>query len=178
MLDWLNDIVRGLLAFVPRPILVRKTHGAVLFRRSQAKRLTPGLWWYWPIWSQVVTVCVVRQTINLPFQALVSLDGEQLVLAVTVVYEIPDVEAALTGTDDITDTIQDVSHRAVKQVVSACSSSALLAGKTDKGRSVDSLLRKRLNADLAGYGVRVRQAFVSEISKPYIVRLMGDVVAT
>jgi modulator of FtsH protease HflK len=178
VLDWLNDIVRGLLAFVPRPILVRKTHGAVIFTRAKASCVGPGLYWYWPIWSEVERTSVQRKTVNLPYQALTTLDGEQVVVAVTVVYKITNVEAALLETDDFQDTIQDISHRAVKRVVGACSSSALMAGRTDTGKSVDSLLRRRLNTDLSPYGVTVLQGFIGEIAKPYILRVMGDVLAT
>lgn len=174
MFDWLNDIVRAVLTLIPRPVLIKKTDGGVIFTRGHVKAVGAGLWWYWPVWSSVSTIPVVRQTLNLTYQSLIASDGEAVVLAVTVVYEVSDVELALTSTDNIIDTIQDLSHWAVKRVVSRCSSSELQAGVTGNGKKIDSILRARIQTDLTSYGIRVRNAFVAEFSRPYMIRLMGD----
>lgn len=178
MFEWLNDIVRGLLTLVPRLHLVRSTHRSVLFRYGKHFELRPGIHCYWPITTEIVTTPVVRQTLNLTYQSLVARDGESVVLAVTVVYEISDVVAALTTTDNIVDTIQDISHAAVKRVVAVCSADELQKGRTEQGKSIDRLLRQRLQTDLASYGVNVRGGFIAEFAKPYFVRLMGDFSAS
>ena len=178
MLDWLNDIMRALLTLVPRPVLIRSTHAGVMFTRSKARQLTPGLWWYWPIWSEVVQSPTVRQTLNLTYQSLVASDGESVVIAVTVVYRIDDIHAALCETDNILDTIQDVAHGSVKRLVCRHSSSELQAGRTETGKSIDGMLRRRIQTDLSPFGVRVDRAFIVEFSRPYFVRLMGDNVSS
>lgn len=173
-LDWLGEVAQWLLSLVPRLRLIRKTHGAVRFTRGQAVVLKPGLALYWPVWSEIVSTPVVRQTINLPYQSLLTSDGTPVVVAVTVVYEVSDPLLALTQTDNILDTIGDLSHWSVKRVVSACSCDELQRGVSASGRKIDGLLRAKLARDLASYGVSIRQAFVSEFTRPVMVRLMGD----
>lgn len=172
-LDWLGDLAQWLLALVPRLQHIRQTHGAVRFTRHHAVVLKPGLHLYWPVWSSIQTLCVVRQTLNLPYQCLMASDGVGVVVAVTVVYEIDDVGAALTTTDNITDTIGDIAQWAIKRVISAYSSTELRTGVTATGRKIDGIIRAKLAADLKTYGVLVRQAFICEFSTPRFFRVMG-----
>lgn len=173
-LDWLGDIAQWLLALVPRLVLVRKTHGAIRFTRGHSIVLKPGVHWYWPVWSEIQQICIVRQTLNLPYQSLVSSDGQGVVVAVTVVYEIADTLLALTATDNIVDTIGDISQWAIKRVVSVCSAEELRKGIAANGRKIDGILRAKLASDLKEYGVSVRQAFICEFSVPRMYRVMGD----
>lgn len=172
-LDWLGDIAQWLLALIPRVVLVRRTHGAVRFTRDHVKELKAGIHLYWPVWSEVQQICVVRQTLNLSYQCLMSKDKETVVVAAIVVFRITDAAAALTTTDNIQDTIHDVAMAAIRRVVSSCDFDEIHAN-TSKGKSIDSLLRRRLQSELSTYGVAVDRAFLSEICQPVIVRLLSD----
>lgn len=172
-LDWIGSIAEWLLALVPRLMLIRKTHGGVRFTRGHAVVLRPGCHWMWPVWSQIQTICVVRQTLNLPYQSLVSADGHGVVVAVTVVYEIDDVLKALTETDNVLDTVGDIAQWSIKRVVSVCSVEELRRGTLANGRKIDNILRSKLTSDLTCYGVVVRQGFICEFSVPRMIRLMG-----
>lgn len=173
MLTWLSDLLQTCSLILPRLHLVRSTHRGVLFTLGHHKPVGPGARIFWPVISELVTIPVVRQTLNLPWQSLETSCGQAVCVAVTVVYQISDVEAALTETDNITDTVQDIAHKAVKRVVSESTVDDL-----KDSRSIDTRLRKRLRVDLRPFGVDVTQAFVSEFSRPCMVRLMGDVVAS
>lgn len=175
-LDWLGDLIVVVGNLIPRLFLVKQTHAAVIFTRSRAKALRPGMHIYWPVCSEVKQICVVRQTINLPYQTLTTKDKYGIVVAVTVVYTINEPLSALTTTDDILDTIQDISHWAVKRVITECNMSELIDGQINS-KKLDTIIRHRMQNDLRSYGVCVKQAFISEICLPYLVRLMGDVAS-
>ncbi len=178
-LDWLGDLINALSLVIPRLVLIRRTHAGVVFCRDQVRPLKPGLHIYWPIWSEVQKICTVRQTLNLSYQCLISKDLESVVVAAIVVYRIDNAVAALTETDNIQDTIHDVAMNALRRVVNGCTFSEIHTNKrettSDKKQSIDSLLRQRLQVDLASYGVVVERAFLSDISRPLFVRLLGDI---
>lgn len=167
-LDWLSEAIHAAANLIPRLALIRQTHRGVFFTRGTSREAKPGLHWYWPVWSELVAVCIARKTIDLPFQVLTSADGREVLVSVTVVYAIRDALQAMTVTDDITDTIRDLSQYAVKTVVSEKSIDQL---RTD--RTVDALLTKRLRRDLQGYGVAIRRAFLSELGAPILIRMVG-----
>ncbi len=175
-LDWLGDLIVVLGQLIPRIFLVKQTHAAVIFTRAKTKAVKPGLHVYWPIWSEVKQICVVRQTVNLPYQTLTTKDKFGIVVAVTVIYTINDPLLALSTTDDIIDTIQDIAHWAVKRVVTSCDVAELLSGRVNN-RKLDSVIRCRLQSDLNSYGVGIKQAFISEICLPYLVRVMSDITS-
>ncbi len=180
-LDWLGDLIHAISLVIPRLVQVRKTHGGVLFRRGKVIPIGPGMRWYWPIWSEIQQVSTVRQTLNLSYQCLISKDLEQLVVAAIVVYRIDNTLAALTETDNVQDTIHDVAMNALRRVVGSCTFAEIHTNKretgSDKKQSIDAMLRHRLQVDLASYGVAVDRAFLSDIARPLIVRLMGDVLS-
>ena len=70
-LNWINDIISSLLSFIPRPIIVRATHGGVKWPWGKtAKEMCPGFHWYWPFSTEFEVIPIARQTLNLKTQAL------------------------------------------------------------------------------------------------------------
>jgi regulator of protease activity HflC (stomatin/prohibitin superfamily) len=171
--DWVNTIADWLLSLVPRLRLIRSTHAGVLFCRGSVRELGAGLHLYWPIWSEIQVICVVRQTVNLRYQSLFSQDDVGVLVSVTVVYEIDNALKALTLTDDLTDTIGDLSQKAVKLVVSLCSIAELRSGLRKNRRSVDAVLLAKLAVDVREYGVRVVEAFIADIAIPRMLHIIS-----
>jgi regulator of protease activity HflC (stomatin/prohibitin superfamily) len=176
-LDWLGDLIHVVSLVIPRLVLVRRTHAGVLYCRDKVKAVGPGVTWYWPVWSEIQLICTVRQTLNLSYQCLFCRDGSPIVVAAIVVYRIESAVDALTTTDQIVDTIHDVAMAAIRRVVTACTFKEIHENKTEKGKSIDSMLRHRLQADLSTYGVSIERSFLCDISKPVIVRLLSDVAS-
>ena len=172
--DWLSDFTHLLVSLIPRLVVIRQTHAGVIFRRGLAKKVGPGIHLYWPILSECVQVCTVRQSLNLSYQCLLTVDGQAIVVAAIVVYRIENAFLALTETDNAQDTIHDVSMSAIRRVVNGCTFSEVQKNTTAKGNSLDAMLRKRLQADLSTYGVAIDRAFLSDLSKPIILRHLGD----
>lgn len=173
-LDWLGWVAESILQLIPRLRLIRSTHAGVRFTRGEAFPLKAGLHVYWPIWSEIRELCVVRQTVDLRYQSLISSDGVGVVVSVTVVYEIDDALKALTLTDDIVDTIGDLAQRAVKTVVSSCTTEELKSGVRQKKRSVDRVLMAKIALDVREYGVRVVGAFIADISIPRMIHIISN----
>ena len=61
--QWLNELMAWLGRLVPRIELVRATHRAVLFgRNGRIVEIAPGLFWYWPIVTEVEQVCITERS--------------------------------------------------------------------------------------------------------------------
>ena len=173
-LDWFGDIGAWLLSLVPRLYHVRSTHAAVRFTLGKASVIRPGIHFYWPICSMIREICTVRQTLNLPWQNIVSSDGVQIVIAVTIVYEVFDPFLALTTTDDVLDTISDLSANAIIDVAGRCPAECVRRRHNTDGKNLSIILRHKIGSDLKSYGVRVRRAFVSDVAEPFMVRLISN----
>lgn len=166
--------MESLLQVIPRLRHVKSTHGAVLFWWGRSYLLKSGLHVYWPVCSEIVEASKVRKTHNLTYQDLITKDGQAATVAVTVVYRIVDVHAALTGTDDINDTISDLAARAVIKICSRCTVSELKNLQKENGTSLDAMLRGMMSRDLISFGVAVERAFICELSMPRMIRLISN----
>lgn len=178
-LDWLGDLIHAISLIIPRLILIRSTHAGVVFCRDTVKAIGPGLHLYWPVWSEVQTICMVRQSMNLSsYQCLISKDLQAVSVAAVIVYRVTDPVAALTTTDLLTDTLHDVSLNAIRLIVSSCDFSEIHSNVTAKGKRIDGILRTRLQANLGTYGVHVERAFLSDVARPLMIRLLTETQST
>lgn len=151
-----------------------------LFRckSQEVVALESGCWWYWPLFTEIRTWPVVRQTLNIPPQTLTTVDGCTVVVSGTVVYDIDDIVKILVHTYDPEDTIREAAALAVCNIVTSRSFEDL---KTDlemkKGPRSMSVLNEELTLSakrvLQEFGVRTIRAFVSDYCEAKSLRVWG-----
>ena len=165
---WIGQIVEWFGKFIPRLAIVRSTHAGVRFRHgSIAKRLGPGLHFYWPIVTEVDIMPVARQTHNLASQSLLTKDGKQVVVGGVVVYEIKDIVAALSKNWDISDTINDITMVAITEIITTHELDYLLGHVTDEVQAkLSQVTRKKLKP----FGIRVYRAALTDFSTCMVVK--------
>lgn len=172
MFQWLNDLLSALLRFIPRVRIVPATMGGVAFVRGKARLISSGrLYPYWPFWTELLIVPVVRQTLNLPNQVLVPRGSEKaLVLSGVVVYEIADPVRALSQVHDLDDAIRDMALVAIREVVSQAHVGKLYFSP----KSVNKALLHAVRARMRGWGVNVQQVFLSDAAPCTVIRTVGE----
>lgn len=169
-LSWLSDLIYTISYIFPRLTLVDATHEGVLFTRGNATAVKPGLVWYWPVWSEIMTYPVKRQTIDLFTQTLVTQDRHQIIVATSVVFEITDIYKALVDTYDLEDTIRDTAQGAVKNVIMTQSFNSL----HDNSEEIDETLTEQIKSDLEPYGIEVIKAFLTDFSDTLVLRCIQE----
>lgn len=101
--DWLGDLIRIVITILWPfwRIIIEKTHGGVKFQfGKKVKPLGPGVHWYWPLWTKVLTIPTVRQTSSLPQQALLTKDNKEVIVGGMIRYRVVDIIKALVETYD------------------------------------------------------------------------------
>lgn len=171
MFDWLSNLLTTFAAVFPRITQVKKTHGAVKFVGARARPLKPGLHWFWPVTSEIVSLPVVRQSINLVTQVLLTRDRQPMVVSGIIVYRIFDIEAAIARSYDFESTIADVGLTALVEVITGRTLEELMAAVHADTFTADltATTRRRLKP----YGVRVLTAALTDFSTCRVLKLMG-----
>jgi regulator of protease activity HflC (stomatin/prohibitin superfamily) len=96
MFQWLGNLLEWFASWIPRVIIVNKTHAGVKFRWGKVViPLDAGVHIYWPIVTDIMQYPVVRHTHDLECQALMTKDGYDIRIKVAVVCEIHNIVAAL-----------------------------------------------------------------------------------
>lgn len=165
---WLSDIVRGLLKFLPRLVIVRSTHAGVVFWTIPffgciVRAWHPGLHLYWPLISECEIVPVKRQTTRCAGQTLTTADSVCVKLRFVLIYDVHDAVAYLTECWDGEDTVQDHCLRAVAAKVGVTQFADLVSGEANKK------LATELRRDLKRFGVNVLEATFSDMVETVVV---------
>ena len=165
---WLGRFMDALGSFIPRLVVVKTTHAGVSFVRGKnPKEIRPGLFWYWPVWTDYIIVPVVRQSLDLPSQTLTTNDDQAITVAAVIVYEVNDVMQALTTQWDLDETLQDISCAAVREYVVARSFKAI---QVDDAAKLRDVIRKRVKR----YGIAVRDAWVTDFARTKVITVIGS----
>jgi len=170
--SWLSDIFNGILKFVPRPIIVRATHGGVKWIFGKwVKKLDPGWHWIWPLTTDWEIIVTARQTNNLPNQALVTKDKKQIVAGALVVFSVKDVVRAIGERNwDAAATVNDISAAAVVSVITKWDLDDLLQELTGRvEEEVTKVCRRRLRK----YGIYVYRTCFTDFAPCRIFKIMG-----
>jgi len=165
-----------MVCWIPRLGLCRATHGGVKFiRGAKVKRIYPGLYFWWPLITEVEVIPTARQSINLPPQTLVTKDGKSILISVVYTVEITDPVKAIGRSWDTTDTMTDLGTSAAIQVVTRRTFAEL---KENLAGDVCDELAVEAQKLLKPYGVKIMQGRLSDFAECRVFRLIGNGAAT
>lgn len=179
MFDWIGEFVYWIAQIFPRLLIVRTTHRVVKFKRGKKLQLVePGLTMWWPLVTEVVLVPVARQTINLPTQRLVTMDGKRVVASAVVVYTIGDAVEAVGKSWDYDETIRDISMANIAAIVTGHEYNTIVTGI---GTDIRTELTRACRGGLMKYGVRVQRCLLTDFCPANVIALSntgnGDIIS-
>lgn len=170
--SWLSDIFNAVLRLFPRPVIIRATHSGVKWRWGRyVKKMHAGWDWVWPLTTEWEIIVTARQTNNLPNQALVTLDKQQVVAGALVVFSIKDVVQAIGERNwDVNTTVNDISEAAIVGVVTRWKLDDLLLNLTGK---VEEELTEACRKQLRQYGIHIQRCCFTDFAPCRIYKIMG-----
>ena len=168
----LADFIRTwIVNLVPRPFIVRKTHGAVKFvRGKKIIELNSGFYFYWPFITEIEVIPIVRQTIRLPTQCLMDVDDHSIIVGAVLVYEIEDVVKALSEVYEIDEAIEDISLATIKCFIVG----KRVRGISEKFIEIDKELTQSIRGKLKPLGVKVKNVYLSDCSETMVLKNYGE----
>jgi regulator of protease activity HflC (stomatin/prohibitin superfamily) len=171
--SWLSDIFNAILKFIPRPVIVRATHGGVKWRFGKwVKEMKPGWHWVWPLTTDHEIIVTARQTNHQPGQALSTKDKKQVVVSVLVVFSVKNVVRAIGEQNwDVGTTVNDITQAATVEVVTKWNFDDLLENVSGK---VKQDLTDEVRKQLRQFGVYVHRVCLTELSSCRVFKLVGQ----
>jgi len=169
----LSDIFNAFIRCIPRPVIIRATHGGVKWRWGRyVKEMQPGWHWVWPLATEWEIIVTARQTNNLPNQALVTSDKQQVVAGALIVFSVKNIVQAIGERNwDVGATVNDISEAAIVGVVTKWKLDDLLQHLTSK---VEAELTQACRKQLRQYGIYVQRCCFTDFAPCRIYKLMGS----
>jgi regulator of protease activity HflC (stomatin/prohibitin superfamily) len=170
--SFLNDIIQSLLKFIPRPVIVRLTHGGVKWRFGRwAKEMKPGFHIVWPLVTDWEVIVTARQTHHLATQSLVTKDGKQIAVGTLIVYSVRDIMKAIAERNWDTDSlVNDISLAVVVDEITKLMYDDLHQEIADR---VAYELTQKCRKQLRQYGVYVHRVRLTEIAPVRTLKILG-----
>lgn len=169
---WVQQIWDFLVSWLPHLELLTADKGAVKFHgRGKTKELRPGYYWFIPALSEVREIKVNRQTTQLSAVVIPTSDAVEVAVSAVVIWRIADVIKAVVETDDIEDAIDDLTFKALGEVIASRTWDEILKQFGDGELAHE--LSKKVRADLKQFGVHVEFCFLSELTRKFY-RIIGD----
>lgn len=155
LIGWLGDFVQFLIGFFPHLVIVRVNERGVLYPAgNEAEELLPGMHWYFPWRSRVVTHEVTRFTLPIDAIPLETQDGIPVEIGLVVTYRVSDILAYEVDNFIPDDNIRETAEGELCSIVKDQTWEEL-SGKTDEGSRLEKKLRSRMGKALEKFGVEV-----------------------
>ena len=168
MLELLAQWLEAFTSFIPRLGIMRASHLGIKYKRGkEVIEILPGLYWHWPLVTDVIDLAVKRQTVNVPTQTIYAACGLSISAGCVVVFEITDIIKALYETWEIDETIADEAESLLAQVISKIKSIDI--DIKDLNKELTTEMRKRLSS----YGVTIKRANIRDFAPSQVFRVIG-----
>ena len=172
ILDWIGTFFSTLQSLVPTWRHVECIDAAAYIKRgSQFGELQPGIHWYWPFWTTILSAPRNRQVKTSRPLPLQTQDGIVVAARPVVRYVVQDAVKALIDTHDLDDSVVDETAAVLRKHVAEHTLKEL---QTEVSRT-NAILTKRVQRALEKYGVLVERAQLSDFAESLILfHVWGD----
>lgn len=163
-LDWLNDVAYWIGDLFPRWDLLQINEAGVKFLPGgKVKVIEPGIFWFWPVTTNVQTIDIRRQTLTFG-QRLTTKDDVAVQCNTVIVFTIDDVKKALVETVDFEDTCGEIAQKLTMRPVMSREFRAVCDDIADNNEMRNEVTRgaRRLLTD---YGVNVLDGYVCDFTE-------------
>ena len=175
VLGILAEPIERILSLIPKGRLFETTHGGIAWTIGRPNVITPGqIYWYLPAVTDIEKFPVCRQTLSCREQAILTKDSKPIAVKCIIVYEIKDILKAGTVTHDLDEAIEDLALCAAKHVLCEKSMKEICEDRDE----IDESLKSDLSRKVRGFGVMVRNVYLSDVVPCRTIRLMGIPAST
>ena len=117
-MERLLDLILRLLDLFPRFKAITPDEGGVVIRFGKyIKTLDNGYYWHWPVITEIRTLNIVRQPIDVDLQDMTTRDGKPFSINMSVFYTVENPRKALLDNMDYDENLQEVAGDAMRKAV-------------------------------------------------------------
>jgi len=158
LLGWLGDFIEWIISFVPKYVIIRCNEKMIKFPASKnAIEKGPGIYWYWPIVTEVYRIFTARHTLEVEYMTLETLDELPIVIGLVMTVHITNATKYIVENVDAEDGIVEVASGTLRDIVMENDWNSLVHA-ADDGKRLNQKLTRRLGESLKKFGIKVESA--------------------
>lgn len=163
-LDWINDVAAWVGELIPQWDLLQVNEAGVKYLPGgKVKVIKPGIYWHWPVTTNVETIDIKRQTLTFG-QRLTTKDEYTVQCNTVIVFTINDVRKALVDTYDFEDTIGEAAQKLTVKPIMSRTFEQICTDMADSNEMRNEVTRAARSL-LSDYGVEVIDGYVCDFTE-------------
>ena len=167
--EWVGELARASVAWVPRIKHVQANEAGVKFVRARTRVIEPGLHLWWPLTTKIELAVTARCILDLDVQVLVTSCGRSVLAGGVVAYKVVDVHKFLVDNYDADENLGEVCEVAMRRAVIAKSFDDLQKTRAE----IDNLLTKEVQKMMTPFGVEVEYVRLGDLAPARVFYLAG-----
>jgi hypothetical protein len=171
---WLGSMMEYIGQFIPHLYHIQATHTGVKFVRGKAAvKMTPGVYLYWPLTTNIMSYPIGRQAFVLRPQTCTTADDKTIVFSFVLSYTVFDGIALLGGRVwEPDETFEEICLGLSNHVIVSKTWEELKRAHADGSLAAE--LKQVARRELRKFGVNVRSANPTDLAPCKVIKLMGN----
>jgi len=170
-LGWLGDLFYWIGSLFPHLKIVPYTDRVIKYKKGKHVIVKePGIFWYWPIVTELEETNVMSQVLPLDPQNLETKDGKTVTVDGVCIFSIFDVKKYLVDNYNADENCAEVAATAIRDIVKSHTHAEL---QNEDGRGADKSLTAKVAGKLRKYGVEVEVCKLRSYSKTRVLNVVG-----
>lgn len=168
-MGWVKELIQRLTCFIPRPVMLAKYQAGVRITWGRrCKKISSGLFWYIPLFQDIIDLEVQTQVVDLRGQSVHTKDGKHLIVSGAIQYSIKDIYKAIFNVQNVDVSLETLALGVILEYVSERT--------LEECQEVIGLKKEILKGikDAAqGWGVKIEHVYITDLDESRNIRLIG-----
>lgn len=174
--DLFGQLLGTIIRFIPRIWFCPAWMAGVLFVRGKHPReFGPGMVFWWPFLTSMLTCPTVRQVLEIRPQTITTKDGKTVIVAGVVTYRVKDVMVYLTENFE--------AETSVDEAVSSCLRDVIVDRtweqvQNNNRNTIDRALTSTATELVSCYGIEIERVRITSMAPATVVNVVTDTRTT
>ena len=168
-MEWLKELIQRLTCFIPRPMMLADFQAGVRITWGKRNRVvSSGLFWYIPLFQEIIYMDVQTQMVDLRGQSVHTKDGKHIIVSGAIQFSIRDIYKAVFSVQDVDKALETLALGVILEYVNIRT--------LEECQEVDGLKKeilKGIREAAQGWGVKIERIFITDLDETKNLRLIG-----
>ena len=168
-MEWLKELIQRLTCFIPRPMMLADFQAGVRITWGKRNKVvSSGLFWFIPLFQEIIYMDVQTQMVDLRCQSVHTKDGKHIIVSGAIQFSIKDIYKAVFNVQDVDKSLETLALGVILEYVNV----RTLEECQEVGDLKKEILRGIREA-AQGWGVKIERIFITDLDETRNLRLIG-----
>ncbi len=169
-MEWVKELIQRITCFIPRPqMLFDYQAGVRITWGRRNKVISSGLFWYIPLFQEIIYMDIQTQVVDLRGQSVHTKDGKHLIVSGAIQYSIKDIYKAVFNVQNVDQSLETLALGIILEYINK----RTLLECSEIGELKREILKGIKDAAF-GWGCKIERVYITDLDESRNIRLIGQ----